>query len=115
MKTQREFMMTVVEQCLQSKSIDEIKKMINVAFENIDTNMSVSYILSYLVYAYNFKIENLELSQLPGASVYSNEVWVFKYQEKEAEKLISDILEEFNEKESKKQENVNEIQEIEQE
>ena len=96
MKTQREFMMAVVSKCLQSRNIDEIKEIVGIAFENIETNLSLSYILSYLVYAYNFNIANLELSQLPGKSVYTNEVWVFDFYKTETKQMIYNLLQEFN-------------------
>lgn len=95
MKTQREFMMAVISKCLETRSIDEIKDMIGIAFENIKTNLSYSYILSYLVYAYNFNIENLELMQIPGASVYTNEVWVFRINESETEEMIANTIANF--------------------
>ncbi len=95
MRTQREFVMAIIEKCLKTKSIDEIKEMMKLAFENIDTNISLSYVLSYLVYAYSFNIENLKLEQLPGNSVYSNHVWVFQEDEEESNELFQKILEDF--------------------
>jgi len=75
MRTQREFLLAIVKQCLETRSVDELSQIISVIFENLNTNLSLSYIVSYLISAYDFNIENLRLEQLPGKSVYSNQVW----------------------------------------
>jgi LCP family protein required for cell wall assembly len=91
MKTQREFIMAVISQCLEERTIDEIKEMIGLAFENIKTNIELQKVLSYLVYAYNFNTENLELLQLPGESIYTNNVWLFNYDKDETDKMINTL------------------------
>ena len=73
------------------RTIDEIKEIIKLAFEYVDTNLSVSYILSYLVFAIDFNTENLILDQLPGESIYTNGVWVFKENEDEANILFDGL------------------------
>lgn len=73
------------------RTIDEIKEIIKLAFEYVDTNLSVSYILSYLVFAIDFNTENLILEQLPGESIYTNGVWVFKENEDEANILFDGL------------------------
>ena len=55
-----------------------MKKLVAEAFDSIETNCPLSYILSYLVYAYSFNMEDLILEQIPGESVLTNNVWVFK-------------------------------------
>jgi anionic cell wall polymer biosynthesis LytR-Cps2A-Psr (LCP) family protein len=91
MKTQREFVMAVISQCLEKRTIDEIKEMIGLAFENIKTNIELQKVLSYLVYAYNFNTENLELLQLPGESIYANNIWLFNYDKDETDKMIKTL------------------------
>lgn len=70
------------------KSVDELTEIIKLGFENVKTNLSLGYILSYLAYATEFDLENLNLVQLPGKSVYSNGVWVFKADFFEMKSLI---------------------------
>jgi anionic cell wall polymer biosynthesis LytR-Cps2A-Psr (LCP) family protein len=89
-------MMAVISQCLESRSIDEIKEMISICFENIETNMDLTYILSYLTYVYDFNVENLESLQIPGESIYTNGVWVFEYDTQETKKMIEEELSNFN-------------------
>ena len=91
----REFILAALNQTLQVRSVDEIKEIIKLAFEYVDTNLSLSYILSYLVFAIDFNTENLRLEQLPGESVYTNGVWVFKANKDESSLLFDGLK--FNE------------------
>lgn len=78
MKTGRNFIVALLNQTLKSKSIDEITEIIKLGFDSVKTNLSLSYILSYLVFATEFNTENLRLEQLPGKSIYTNGVWIFE-------------------------------------
>ena len=78
MRTQREFIFETISQCLEVRDLDTMKKLVAEAFDSIETNCPLSYILSYLVYAYSFNMEDLILEQIPGESVLTNNVWVFK-------------------------------------
>lgn len=73
---------------LESKSKQELTEIIKVVFENIDTNISIGYILSYLVFLTDFNTENILLEQLPGESIFSNGVWLFKINEEESQELF---------------------------
>ena len=74
----RSFIKAVIQQTLKVKTIDEITEIIKLGFECVKTNLSLSYVLSYLVYASEFNVDRLVLEQLPGNSIYVNGVWVFK-------------------------------------
>lgn len=71
--------------------MEEITEIIKLGFENIDTNLSAGYILSYLVFAMEFNTEKLILEQLPGESVYTNGVWIFKEDEEGANALFESL------------------------
>ena len=90
-KLGRNFILTLVNQIIKSKSKEEMSEIIKVVFENIDTNISVSYILSYLVFVTDFNTENIILEQLPGESMYSNGVWLFKKNEEETKILFEKL------------------------
>ena len=77
MKTGRNFILAVLEQTLKVGSKEEITEIIKLGFENIDTNLSLKYILSYIIFMMDFNTENIVLEQLPGESVYVNGVWIF--------------------------------------
>ncbi|MBR2290253.1 MAG: LCP family protein [Clostridia bacterium] len=91
MKTGRNFLLAVLEQTLKVKSVDEITKIVKLCLENVKTNLSTSYLLSYLVFATDFDTENLKLEQLPGESVYTNGVWVFKANDEETKELFENV------------------------
>lgn len=94
----REFLVATINQCLNNKSSNEIIQIAKTIFDNVKTNLSIQYILSYLVYAYQFNTENLVMEQLPGESVFINGVWVFNHNPEETNKMIDKILENFNKK-----------------
>ncbi len=110
MRTQREFIMQTVSQCLEKMSLDKIKDLIKVVFDGVETDCSLSYVLSYLTYVYDFDMDNLIMEQLPGESTFTkNEVWVFEHDEEATKELVSDILMKFNNK-TPNNEMVNEIE-----
>ena len=76
---------------MKVRSKDEITEIIKLAFDNIDTNLSLKYILSYLVFAMEFNTQDLILDQLPGESVYINGVWIFKNDEEKSNILFENL------------------------
>ena len=90
-KLGRNFILAVLEQTLKVRSKDEITEIIKLAFDNIDTNLSLKYILSYLVFAMEFNTQDLILDQLPGESVYINGVWIFKNDEEKSNILFENL------------------------
>lgn len=91
MKTGRNFILAVLNQTLKVRTKEEITEIIKLCFENIDTNLSLKNILSYLVFMIDFDTENIVLEQLPGESVYVNGVWVFKENEIKAKNLFENL------------------------
>ena len=87
----RNFLLAVAEQTLKVRSMEEIKAIIKFGFENVKTNLSMGYILSYLVFATEFDTTNLRLEQLPGKSVYSNGVWIFEANMAETSDLFDSL------------------------
>jgi anionic cell wall polymer biosynthesis LytR-Cps2A-Psr (LCP) family protein len=87
----------VISQTLEKMNSSELSEIIKIAFENVETNMSVSYIMSYMVYAYNFDANNIDERQILGSSVYANNVWLFAYNKDENQTMIKEVLENFEE------------------
>ena len=83
--------MAVLQQTLKVRSSEEIKEIIKLGFENIDTNLNLSYILSYLVFITEFDTANLVMEQLPGESIYTNGVWIFKIDQEKTKELIGNV------------------------
>ncbi len=68
MRTQREFMIETVKQTIQAKNILKIKDIIDIAYEYVETNLSISVIKDYVPYAINIDISAIRSEVLPGGS-----------------------------------------------
>ena len=96
MRTQREFMIETAKQTLQAKNILKVKEIIDIAYEYVETNLSVSVIKDYVPYAVNIDINNIQSAVLPGDSygpstTPSYPLCFFVADKKETAKLIEEL------------------------
>lgn len=96
MRTQREFMIETVKQTIQAKNILKVKEIIDIAYEYIETNLSISTIKDYVPYAVNINIDAIQSAVLPGGSYGpttkpSYPLWFFIPDKKETAKLINEL------------------------
>ena len=91
MKTQRAFIIETVKQTLQIKNITKIKELINTVFDNVDTNLKIDTVLSYVPYAVGFDTNNIESLQLPGLSDKYNNIWFFIHDDEKTKTLIEEM------------------------
>lgn len=93
MRTQREFMIETVKQTIQAKNILKIKEIIDIAYEYIETNLSVSVVKDYVPYAVNIDINSIQSAVLPGGSygppTYS--LWYFIPDKEETAELMKEL------------------------
>lgn len=118
MKTQRNFIMATAKQTLQAKNIFKIKNIIDIIYEYVDTNLSISDIKAYVPYVVNFDVDNLKSAVLPGTSVGPTQTgslyapyWFIIINKNEAEKVIEELYfdsEKSNEEESLHQSTITE-------
>ena len=101
MKTQRNFIMQTAKQPLQAKTIFKIKDIIDIIYEYVDTNISISDIKAYVPYAINFNVDNLKSAVLPGTSVGPTQsgnlyapYWFILTNKTEAQKVIESLYSE---------------------
>lgn len=92
MRTQREFISETARQTLQFKNIVKLKELMDIVFQNIQTNVKLSDVKDYLPYAIEFNTENIETGALPGAPTQINKLWFFEYNKTEAQKLIQQLF-----------------------
>ena len=106
MSTQREFIIETVKQTIQAKNILKIKDIIDIAYEYVETNLSISIVKDYVPYAINVNIDEIQSAVLPGGSygpstTPSYPLWFFVADKKETAKLIEQLYgtteEEINE------------------
>lgn len=98
MKTQRNFMMETAKQTLQAKNIFKIKNIIDIIYEYVETNLSISDIKSYVPYAVNFNVDTLKSAVLPGTSVGPTQTgnlyapyWFIVINKQGAEKVVEEL------------------------
>lgn len=111
MKTQRNFIMATAKQTLQAKNIFKIKNIIDIIYEYVDTNLSISDIKAYVPYVVNFDVDNLKSAVLPGTSVGPTQTgslyapyWFIIINKQEAEKVIEELY--FDSEKSHEEENL---------
>lgn len=92
MRTQREFIMTTAKQTLQLKNIFKIGDLINIAHENLETNIPIELVKDYLPYAIEFNTENIKSDMLPGNPEKCNGVWIYTYEKKDVEQIVSELF-----------------------
>ena len=93
MKTQRNFMIETVKQTIRAKNVFKIKDIIDIAYEYVETNISVSTIKDYVPYAINVDISAIESRVLPGVPVGppTAPYWFYQVNKKETAALIEEL------------------------
>lgn len=121
MKTQRNFIMATARQTLQAKNVFKIKDIIDIIYEYVETNISISDIKAYVPYAINFNVDSLKSAVLPGTSVGPTQTgnlyapyWFILTNKTEAQKVIETLYSENDENEEDKTDdnNVGQVIEI---
>ena len=110
MKTQREFITTVLKQTLKATNITKINDIINIAKERVQTNLEWDVIKNYIVALMDFNTENLQTDSLPGTPQYINEISFFLVNKNEAKEKVNELfltVPDKNATESEEQEETN--------
>ena len=93
MGTQRDFIVETVKQTIQAKNILKIKDIVDLVYEYVETNLSISTIKDYVPYAININTEAIQSEVLPGTSVGPPEypLWFFSVNQKQTKELIEKL------------------------
>ena len=111
MRTQREFIMQVVKQTAQPGNIFKLGSILDVAKENVFTNIDFNVAKDYIPYIVEFSTENLLTDMLPGTTPdwnKTNGVSVFVYDKYETNKLIQELFHNRDIEENDENENMTE-------
>ena len=95
MRTQREFIMQVLKQTLKPENVFKIGQIMDVAKEDVITNIDFDAAKDYIPYAVEFNTDNLLTASLPGTTPSwekTNNVSIFVVDKKETEKLIQELF-----------------------
>ena len=93
MRTQREFITQVAKQTIQLKNIGKIGNIIDIAYEYVETNVTLSVMKDYIPYVIEFNTENIQTGTLPGTNQRINGLWFLKANKTEAKELINQMFE----------------------
>lgn len=92
MRTQREFITQVLKQTLQPQNIFKIGQIMDIAKQNVRTNIDFSYAKDYIPYAVNFNTENLTTGTLPGKPEKCNGVWLYIHDKTQTQTLVQELF-----------------------
>lgn len=95
MRTQRDFIIQVIKQTAKPENIFKLGEILEIAHENLITNIDINIAKDYIPYAVEFDTENLITATLPGTvpSLKStNNVSIYVVNKKEAKELIEEIF-----------------------
>ena len=100
MRTQREFIIATLKQTLKPQNIFKLKQILNIANENVNTNIDFSLLKKYIPNAINFEVDNLKTGVLPGDVEMCNGVSIYVANKARSRTLINEL---FVEKEEEKE------------
>lgn len=89
MRTQRDFISALLKQTLKPSNILKIGEFIDIANNNIETNIPIDTLKDYIPYAVEFSTDNLKTATLPGEPKEMNGVWLYLTDEDEAQAMIA--------------------------
>ena len=92
MRTQREFVKELLKQCIRFKNVTKIIDLATAFFDNVDTDMSLATVISYVPYALQFNPDELLSEQVPGASAMFNSLSFYEYYPKQTKTIVADLL-----------------------
>ena len=94
MRTQREFIIATAKQTIQAKNVFKIGEIVDLVYEYVDTNLSISAIKDYIPYAINVDINGIQSAYLPGDSVGPPQGVPYSFvqvDEEETEELVQQL------------------------
>ena len=92
MKTQRAFIETVIKQTLKASNITKINQLINIAKEEVETNLSWDIIKNYIIALLDFDTENLQTNSLPGTPQFFSELSFFVVDRTAAKEMVNEMF-----------------------
>ena len=92
MRTQREFVTETLKQTLKPQNIFKLKEILDIANEDVTTNMDLSLLKKYVPYAVKFDADNLKTGMLPGDVEMCNGVSIYVADKTKTEELINELF-----------------------
>lgn len=91
-RTQREFLMELAKQTLKAENITKIGDFLNIFYENVKTNVTLSEIMEYLPYAVKFNTEDLKTGIVPGTPEYINSIAFYTHDKEGTAEVVEELF-----------------------
>lgn len=101
MRTQRTFLITAAKQILQLKNIFKIGEFIEIAHDNLQTNIPLNLIKDYIPYALELDTDTIKSDMIPGEPEKCNGVWIFTQDKEKTKEIVQEL---FGDRDEQKQE-----------
>ena len=92
MKTQRAFITEVIKQTMKVSNLTKINQLLNIAKEEVETNLSWDTIKDYGAALMNFNTENMTTDVLPGSPQYINGLSFYIVNKTAAKQKVNEIF-----------------------
>lgn len=95
MRTQREFIMQVIKQTAKPENIFKLGEILDIANEDLITNLDFNTLKDYIPYAVEFNTDNLLTATLPGTTPdlsTTNNVSIYVVDKKETKAMIEELF-----------------------
>ena len=95
MRTQRDFLVATAKQTLKPGNIFKIGEILDIANQNVETNLQLSYVKDYVPYAVELNADEIKTAVLPGETPNmsaTNGVSIFVVNKKEAKTLVESMF-----------------------
>lgn len=108
MRTQRDFIVATLQQTLKPSNVFKIGQILEIANENVETNLELSYVKDYIPYAVELDTNNIQTATLPGTTPdmsETNNVSIFVVDEDATAELIQSMF--YSKSEESENEDIN--------
>lgn len=92
MRTQREFIKAAAKQILSTSNILKLNELLEIVFDNVQTNLSISDLIKYVPSATEFNTENMQTDALSGVADYLGALSFFIVDENDSEQKVSSLF-----------------------
>lgn len=94
MRTQREFITETIKQTLKVSNITKINDLIKIAFDNIETNLDMDYVLKYSPAIIDFDASAIQTAYVPGVSEQFGpyNLYFYKANKTETQKIVQELF-----------------------
>lgn len=92
MRTQREFIQETAKQLLKLENVTKVVNLLEIVFNNIQTNLDLQTLKYYIPYIFKFNTANIVSDTLPGESEQCNGIWIYTANKTQTKQIVQDLF-----------------------